>query len=66
LFSCEFLREPEVANHSWEGDRAEERVRLNDEDTKSIPDLIKMEFRFASSQNARRPCDIAKLRYSVD
>jgi regulator of replication initiation timing len=42
-----------------------ERVGLMDEDTKSIPDLIKMEFRLASSQKARMSRDIAELQRTV-
>jgi hypothetical protein len=41
------------------------RVGLIDEDTRSIPDLIKMEFRLAGSQNARMSRDIAELQRSV-
>ena len=41
------------------------RVGLIDEDTKSVPDLIKMEFRLASSQGARMSRDIADLQRSV-
>jgi hypothetical protein len=37
-------------------------VGLIDEDTKSIPGLIKMEFRLAASQKARMSRDIADLQ----
>ena len=41
------------------------RVGILDEDTKSIPDLIKMEFRLASSQSARMSRDISDLQRNV-
>jgi hypothetical protein len=41
------------------------RVGLIDDDVKSVPDLIKMEFRLASSQRARMARDIAELQRSV-
>ena len=41
------------------------RVGIIDEDTRSIPDLIKMEFRLASSQNARLSRDITELQRNV-
>jgi len=41
------------------------RVGIMDEDTKSIPDLIKMEFRLQNSQNARMSRDIAELQRTV-
>ena len=39
-----------------------DRVGLIDEDVKSVPDLIKMEFRLASSQRARMSHDVAELQ----
>ena len=41
------------------------RVGIIDEDTKSIPDLIKLEFRLGNSQNARMSRDIAELQRNV-
>jgi hypothetical protein len=41
------------------------RVAGNEEDITSIPDLIKMEFRLANSQNARMSRDIADLQRTV-
>jgi hypothetical protein len=37
-------------------------VAGNDEDLRSIPDLIKLEFRLASSQNARLSRDVSDLQ----
>ena len=38
------------------------RLGANEEDVKSIPDLIKIEFRLANSQNARLSRDVADLQ----
>ena len=38
------------------------RVGIIDEDTKNIPDLIKLEFRLANSQIARLSQDVAELQ----
>jgi hypothetical protein len=38
------------------------RVAGNDEELKSIPDLIKIEFRLANSQNARLSRDVFDLQ----
>jgi hypothetical protein len=38
------------------------RVADHEEDTKSIPDLIKIEFRLANSQIARLSRDVAELQ----
>jgi uncharacterized coiled-coil protein SlyX len=38
------------------------RVGANEEDAKNIPDLIKLEFRLASSQRARLSHDVAELQ----
>jgi predicted nucleic acid-binding Zn-ribbon protein len=38
------------------------RVTDHEEDTKSIPDLIKIEFRLANSQIARLSRDVAELQ----
>ncbi len=38
------------------------RVAANDEELRSIPDLIKIEFRLANSQTARLSRDVADLQ----
>ena len=57
--------EQRVATLEHEMSALKERVGLIDEDAKSIPDLIKMEFRLASSQNARMSRDITDLQRNV-
>jgi len=42
-----------------------ERVGTHEEDTKNIPDLIKLEFRLASSQTARVSHDVAELQRNM-
>jgi hypothetical protein len=39
-----------------------DRLGANEDDMKSIPDLIKLEFRLASSQNARLSRDVAEMK----
>jgi uncharacterized coiled-coil protein SlyX len=39
-----------------------DRVGTHEEDVKNIPDLIKLEFRLASSQRARLSHDVAELQ----
>ena len=39
-----------------------ERVGANEEDARNIPDLIKLEFRLASSQRAKLSSDVADLQ----
>jgi hypothetical protein len=50
--------EQRVATLEQEMTALKGRVGIIDEDTKSIPDLIKMEFRLASSQAARMSRDV--------
>ena len=57
--------EQRVATPEHEMTALKGRVGLIDEDSKSIPDLIKMEFRLANSQNARMSRDIAALQHNV-
>jgi hypothetical protein len=47
---------------------ADLKVRLgaNEEDVRSIPDLIKIEFRLANSQNARLSRDVANIQRGLD
>ena len=57
--------EQRVATLEHEMTALKGRVGLMDEDTKSIPELIKLEFRLASSQNARMSRDISDLQRNV-
>jgi len=57
--------EQRVATLEHEMSALKGRVGIIDEDAKSIPDLIKMEFRLANSQNARMSRDIAELQRNV-
>lgn len=57
--------EQRVATLEREMGEVKGRVGILDEDAKSIPDLIKMEFRLASSQRARMSRDIAELQRNV-
>ena len=57
--------EQRVATLEHEMSTLKSRVGIIDEDAKSIPDLIKLEFRLASSQGARMSRDIAELQRSV-
>jgi predicted RNase H-like nuclease (RuvC/YqgF family) len=57
--------EQRVATLEHEMTALKGRVGIMDEDTKSIPDLIKMEFRLAGSQNARVSRDITDLQRNV-
>jgi len=54
--------EQRVATLEREMSTVKDRVGLVEEDAKSIPDLIKLEFRLANSQIARLSHDVAELR----
>src|SRR5689334_10347416 len=57
--------EQRVATLEHEMTALKGRVGMIDDDAKSIPDLIKMEFRLANSQNARMSRDIGELQRNV-
>ena len=57
--------EQRVATLEQEMSALKTRVGANEEDVSNIPDLIKMEFRLANSQNARASRDIAALTRDV-
>ena len=42
------------------------RIGANEEDVQSVPDLIKIEFRLANSQNARLSRDVANIQRVLD
>jgi hypothetical protein len=54
--------EQRVTTREHEMSTLKSRVGIIDEDTKNIPDLIKLEFRLANSQIARLSRDVAELQ----
>jgi hypothetical protein len=57
--------EQRVATLEREMVTVKDRVGLVEEDAKSIPDLIKLEFRLANSRWARSASDIVELQRNV-
>lgn len=58
--------EQRVATLEREMSALKGRVGTNEEDAKSVPDLIKIEFRLANSQMARLSRDVAELQAGMD
>jgi len=58
--------EQRVATLEREMSSLKERVAINDEDMKNIPNLIKTESRFTNSQIARLSHEVAELRDKVE
>jgi outer membrane murein-binding lipoprotein Lpp len=54
--------EQRVATLERDMSALKERVSANEEDARNIPDLIKLEFRLASSQRAKLSSDVADLQ----
>jgi len=58
--------EQRVATLEREMVTVKDRVGVVEDDIKSIPELIKLEFRLASSQRARMATDLAELQHKVE